>query len=1138
MKLGHRTKGFAAAAAGVALVSTTFATAQAAPLTMEPAATDAVVVSEDFEEGLGVFGVRYGNGSAPTVAVSTDYAASGVQSAKVSDRDIHGDGIGLTVDGLLVAGGEYEFSANVRFAEGAEGAVLSLGYKSDDGADVVYDGLIWDLPATSTEWSAVSGTFTLPDNVVEVHVETKYDSENTEDFYIDDIVITDLSATDETGGETGGDTGEGDATGDTTSVTTSFEDGMGAWAQRYGGDSSFTAELSEDFASDGTTSVKISGREFDGDGIGFDADGVLVEGKRYNYSFDVRFAPDEPVGEITVSFFDGTDGYNTVQSVTNASNTGWTTVTGSYTIPSFEVPGALFYIETKYESGNTSTFYVDNVSIAEATGLPVQDLTPLKSTVDIPVGVAIDERETSGLASELLLKHFDQITAENHMKPDYWYDDEGNWSGLHPEAKAMMDFAVANDLKVYGHVLVWHSQTPEWFFQDASGAPLTDSAADQQILRDRMRTHIDNVAKAITDEYGPFGSATNPINAFDVINEVVSDSGEYADGLRRSEWYRILGEEFIKLSFDYADELLNGTYAASGVSNPVKLFINDYNTEQSGKQNRYYALVERLVAAGTPIDGVGHQMHVSLAMPVSALSGALDRFDEFGLLQAVTELDVTTGTPVTDAKLVEQGYYYRDTFTMIREFAAETGRLWSATVWGLTDGRSWRVDDGAPILFDDDYQAKQAFYGAIDSDELDPIIRTANVFQPSIDDVSVTSAEWDRLPMHDVEDAAFFQLRWGSDALTALVYVDDPDAGAGDRVEFTLDGDTWSVNRDSDSVVEFDGYGWAFTTQFDVAGAAAGDTHDFDVRLVNDGDTVGWNSPGTTGILTLIEQLSYTTAIEADTAPQIDGVMDDVFADAQSITTGKQVSGTDGATADTRAVWNGSTLYLFAEITDPDVDVTSASPWEQDSVEIYVDMGNAKNGSYRDLDTQIRISAQNVVSFGTGDEAMQEARITSATAATDTGYIVEVAIDLGDEGGAGTFQGFDFQVNDASDGARVSITNWADPTGAGYQSTARWGVIELLAADGDGDPVVPGEPNLPGSGGSGSDGSGSDSDSGSDDGAAGSDTEDGDSDGLADTGANPLPIILGAILLALAGGAIVVLRRRLVGAQDSDELTV
>ena len=53
-----------------------------------------------------------------------------------------------------------------------------------------------------------------------------------------------------------------------------------------------------------------------------------------------------------------------------------------------------------------------------------------------------------------------------------------------------MDFAQDNDLRVYGHVLVWHSQTPAWFFQDDAGEPLTNSAADQQILRDRLRTHI------------------------------------------------------------------------------------------------------------------------------------------------------------------------------------------------------------------------------------------------------------------------------------------------------------------------------------------------------------------------------------------------------------------------------------------------------------------------------------------------------------------------------------------------------------------------------------------------------------------------------------------------------------------------
>ena len=111
-------------------------------------------------------------------------------------------------------------------------------------------------------------------------------------------------------------------------------------------------------------------------------------------------------------------------------------------------------------------------------------------------------------------------------------------------------------------MLVWHSQTPAWFFQDASGNPLTSSPGDQAILEQRMRDHIFDVAGYLADEYGEFGSDTNPLYAFDVVNEVVSDSSEFADGLRRSEWYRILGERFIDLAFEFADEAFNDEYAA------------------------------------------------------------------------------------------------------------------------------------------------------------------------------------------------------------------------------------------------------------------------------------------------------------------------------------------------------------------------------------------------------------------------------------------------------------------------------------------------------------------------------------------------------------------------------------------------
>ena len=117
-----------------------------------------------------------------------------------------------------------------------------------------------------------------------------------------------------------------------------------------------------------------------------------------------------------------------------------------------------------------------------------------------------------------------------------------------------------------------------------------------------------------------------------------------------------------------------------------------------------------------------------------------------------------------------------------------------------------------------------------------------------------------------------------------------------------------------------------------------------------------------------------------ETAPAIDGDEDASWADATTVRTDKQTNGTGGATAEVRTLWKDNTLFVLAEVTDPVVDVSGSDPWIQDSVEIYVDPGNYKNGSYRYDDTQIRISATNVVSFGTGDEAFQQNRLVSATA--------------------------------------------------------------------------------------------------------------------------------------------------------------
>ncbi|QAY74781.1 LPXTG cell wall anchor domain-containing protein [Agromyces protaetiae] len=1024
--------------------------------TPKPART---VVDEDFSgETLDGTGLERDGG--PTLSFEQ---VDGDSALRVTGRANDYDGV-QTVTGKLadlVPGDTITVSSRVRLAgdttaTAAMRMVVAPQFKWL-GAQPAVSASGW---TTLTESWLVPADAKLTDAKVYVGSDARSDATAVYDYYVDDFSVSIQSPGCTTGGPAPG----------TKVIDEDFEDGLGDWKLREGGAAGGRVEASTIFAHGGTHSALVTERNSQGDGLGIDVTGALDPKATYELTAWVRFGEGQETDDVVLSLADTTAGstsYKTLGTFTAVSNTGWTQVTASF--QGTAADAALLYFETSYHGGdgtNTSDLFVDDIVVKVPEPPVIEDITPIKDTVDFPVGVAIDSRETAGAASELVLKHFDQVTPENFMKPEAWYSADHSFVTANAEADSLMTFAQENDLNVYGHVLVWHSQTPAWFFQDDSGTPLAADAAGKQALRDRMRTHIFDVAEYLSSKYGEFGSDTNPLRAFDVVNEVVDDGSAYADGLRRSEWYRILGEEYIDLAFEYANEAFNDVYAADGASHPIQLFINDYNTEQSGKQDRYFSLVERLLARGVPVDGVGHQFHVSLAMPVSALEGAIARFESLPVTQAVTELDVTTGTPESQALLIEQGYYFRDAFEAFRK---HSDSLFSVTVWGLTDGRSWRKNSGAPLLFTDQLKSKPAYVGAVDG-ALPARLRTANVFagDVALDADATSSPEWARLPLHAIDDESAFQARWSADHLTVFTTVTDASTDASDGVAFVVGDETYSVSRSgevtggggadvADAVATERPSGYDVVVHLPLDAAVQGDAVQLDVQVTDGATTTAWNSPGVLGTLTLIEPLSYLEIAETATAPAIDGDVDAAWSGVDAVTTEKNTQGTGGAAATVRTLWKGDTLYVLAEVADPIVDVTGSDPWVQDSVELYVDPGNRKNGAYRYDDTQIRISAENAVSFGTGDEAFQRNRVQSATKLVDGGYVVEAAISLLEDGGAGTFQGLDFQVNDASNGARTSIRNWADPTGTGYQTTAHWGVGKLVAATTD-----PTDPGLPG----------------------------------------------------------------------------
>ncbi|MBO3088690.1 endo-1,4-beta-xylanase, partial [Cellulomonas dongxiuzhuiae] len=820
------------------------------------------------------------------------------------------------------------------------------------------------------------------------------------------------------------------------SIDADFEDNtLQGWTGRDAGNGPPTVDVVEPGHAS-RYAARISNRDGHGEGLIADVTGIFEGGATYDFSAWIKFegAP----GDVSLTA-DVDNTYPNLVHLTGMAN-DWVQVSGTFAMPPYTTSARL-YFETHYAGGNTSTFLVDDITFTQRPDPKIQkDLPALFDSVDVPLGVAIDARETQRSAAELLNQHFEQVTAENSMKPENWYN--GRTFAPNAQTKAIMDYAVANDLRVYGHVLVWHAQTPAWFFQDDAGAALPVDDASAVIVRQRMEDHIENVARWIAEEYGDFGSPTNPVVGWDVVNEVISDQ-DPDDGMRASDWYKYLGEEFVDSAFEYADTYVNGVYLAPGADR-IPLFINDYNSELKSKQDRYYALVQRLLERDVPIDGVGHQFHVSLSVPVSFLEGALERFSGLGLLQAVTEFDVTTGAPATEALFIEQGYYYRDAFEAFHRYEDQ---MFSITVWGLYDTRSWRNSSGGPLVFDEGMQAKPAYHGIVGGD-LPARIRTASSFagDVALDADAAADVAWQQLPLHDVEGEVGFQTRWAPDHLTVYAAVQD----AYDTLEVQVGDETYAFSRtgsgDVDGVVSDTADGWAAVVHVPVA-AELGDVLQFDVRVV-DGDTVvGWNTPGHLGELSLVDPLSTVEVVRTAAEPTVDGEVDTQWQDAATVSTGKQVDGAPGATATVRTLWKGRTLFVLADVVDATPDTSATAAHEKDSFEIFLDAGNFKNPTFRYDDLHVRVDAAGGVTIGQGDQGFHMARIQAEVVTTATGYRVEAAVDMLDQYvGLGTFHGLDFQVNDATDGERTSVRTWADPTGLGFQSPQRWGVAQLVSA--------------------------------------------------------------------------------------------
>jgi endo-1,4-beta-xylanase len=271
---------------------------------------------------------------------------------------------------------------------------------------------------------------------------------------------------------------------------------------------------------------------------------------------------------------------------------------------------------------------------------------------------------------------FSMVTAENAMKWDATEPSQNNFN--FSDGDRLVSWANSNGMKVHGHTLVWHSQTPGWV-QNLSASAMESA----------MNNHIDKV----------MGHYKGKITVWDVANEVFEENGNY----RSSFWYNKMGSSFVEKAFNRAKQ----------ADPDAKLIYNDYNLEYMGdKSDAAYNMIKNLKSKGVPIDGIGFQMHLDIQYGLDSNDFAknMQRFADLGLDIYITEMDVRVSSNPSSSELQQQA----DLYESVIQTCMDQKAVKAIQFWGFTDKYSWVPQTfsgrGAALLFDSNYNPKPAYY--------------------------------------------------------------------------------------------------------------------------------------------------------------------------------------------------------------------------------------------------------------------------------------------------------------------------------------------------------------------------------------------------------------------------------------------
>lgn len=332
-----------------------------------------------------------------------------------------------------------------------------------------------------------------------------------------------------------------------------------------------------------------------------------------------------------------------------------------------------------------------------------KDAKPLKGIYanDFMMGNIISSSDFDNAARFGILKrHYNIITAENEMKPNYLAPAQnpgsGAWNYRFSTADTIVNKALEAGFKVHGHTLIWHSQSPSWL---AAGGE-------------------NNLNKFVGDVATHFKGR---VISWDVVNEAfrdglnVNDAEDWTKCLREdSPWFKSIGHTYIEKAFT----------AARDADPNAKLYYNDYNLNSPAKSQAVHNMVKEINKTnkgGRPlIDGIGMQSHHHLNTSPQSVETAVKLFASLNVEIGITEMDIIAnnggninvqglGSSYNSSAAQKQAALYAAMFRIFKDNSRDITRV---TFWGIDDGTSWRKSNH-PTLLTGNYRLKPAFYAVL-----------------------------------------------------------------------------------------------------------------------------------------------------------------------------------------------------------------------------------------------------------------------------------------------------------------------------------------------------------------------------------------------------------------------------------------